>query len=165
MNPRLVAMNGSKKGTTFPLAADEVTIGRESASIVSLNHPSVSRRHCVIQRIDDQYNIRDLDSVNGTFVNGIPVKEQTLAHADQLRIGSIALIFLVGEGEDTTSGHLVRFDDSHLFTQSTKRLRPEELLHQTEQALLQPAEHERAARDLAVLLKIGSRINRLRHTE
>jgi Nif-specific regulatory protein len=125
----------------------------------------VSRRHCLIKREGDQFKICDLDSYNGTFVNSIPIKEQTLQHGDQLRIGSIALLFLIGEGEDVTSDHSVRLDDSNVVTQSARKVRPETLLHQTEQALLQPAEHERIARDLGALLKIGSRINRLRHTE
>src|SRR5713226_476674 len=142
MNPRLVAINGSKKGTTFALIADEVSIGRESASVVSLNHRSVSRKHCLIRRDGEEFKIQDLDSYNGTFVNGIPVKEQTLAHADQLRIGSIALVFLISEGEETTSGNLIRWDDSNPVMEATTQIRPETLLHQTEQALLQPAEHE-----------------------
>ena len=81
MNPRLIAINGSLKGSTFPLDEDQITIGRESASGVSLAHGSVSRRHCLITRSGDDYVIHDLDSFNGTFVNGVPVKEQTLVHA------------------------------------------------------------------------------------
>jgi transcriptional regulator with GAF, ATPase, and Fis domain len=164
MNPRLVAINGPKKGTTFPLTCDEVTMGRESANVISLNHPSVSRRHCMIRRQGDEFKIRDLDSFNGTFVNGIPVKGQALSHSDQLRLGSIELIFLTEEGEETTSGHLVRLDDSNPVTRSSRQLRPETLLHQTEQTYVHLLEHERTERHLGVLLKIATRINRLRHT-
>ncbi len=165
MNPRLVAVNGSKKGATFPLASEEITIGRESASSISLNHASVSRRHCLIRREHDDFKILDLDSYNGTFVNGIPVKEQTLIHADQLRIGSIELLFLTEEGEQTTSGHLVRWDDSDPLTQSAKQLLTETLLHPTEQILVTDPAHERMARDLGVVLRIATRINQLRHTQ
>ncbi|HEX7722248.1 MAG TPA: sigma 54-interacting transcriptional regulator [Pyrinomonadaceae bacterium] len=165
MNPRLVAVNGSKKGATFPLPSEEITIGRESASSISLNHASVSRRHCLIRREHDDFKIFDLDSYNGTFVNGIPVKEQTLIHADQLRIGSIELLFLTEEGEQTTSGHLVRWDDSDPLTQSAKQLLPETLLHPTEQILITDPAHERMARDLGVVLRIATRINQLRHTQ
>src|SRR5437762_4352249 len=165
MNPRLVAVNGSKKGATFPLASEEITIGRESASSISLNHASVSRRHCLIRREHDDFKILDLDSYNGTFVNGIPVKEQTLVHADQLRIGSIELLFLTEEGEQTTSGHLVRWDDSDPLTQSAKHLLTETLLHPTEQILVTDPAHERMARDLGVVLRIATRINQLRHTQ
>jgi len=164
LNPRLVAINGSKKGTTFPLTADQITIGRESTSVVSLNHASVSRRHCVIEREGDNFKIRDLGSSNGTFVNGQPVNDKTLNHADQVRIGSIALLFLIEETDDTTSDHLVRFDDSQPINESAKQLRPEALLHQTE-VVVDLSQHERLTRDLGVLVKIGTRISRLRRTQ
>lgn len=165
MNPRLIAINGSLKGSTFALNEDQISIGRDSASDVSLSHSSVSRRHCLIKRNGTEFLICDLDSYNGTFVNGVPVKEQTLVHADQIKIGSIALLFLLGESEEPGSGSLVQLDDSNLVSQSTRQVHPETLLHQTEQVLLPSAEHERVARDLGALLKIGSRINLLRHTK
>jgi len=84
MNPRLIAINGTLKGSTFPLNVDQVSIGRESASSISLSHNSVSRRHCLIERKGSEFVIRDLASFNGTFVNGVPVREQTLVHADQI---------------------------------------------------------------------------------
>ncbi len=165
MNPRLVAVNGTRKGATFPLSVEDTTIGRESASSVWLNHASVSRRHCIIRHENDGFTLYDLDSYNGTFVNGMPVKEQVLAHADQLRVGNVELLFLVEEGEDANSGQLVRWDDSNPLTESAKELRPETLLHNTEQSLIAVPEPERMARDFGVLLRIASRINRLRHTQ
>src|SRR5437870_7120552 len=165
MNPRIVAVNGSRKEATVSLTSEEITIGRESASTVCLNHASVSRRHCLIRREHDDFKIFDLDSYNGTFVNGIPVKEQILAHADQVRIGSIELLFLTEEGEQTTSGHQVRWDNSNPLTQSAKQLLPETLLHQTEQVTVSNPAHERMARDLGVVLRIATRINQLCHTQ
>ena len=114
MNPRLIAINGSSKGSTFPLDEDEISIGRESVSSIPLSHSSVSRRHCLIKRNGDEFVISDLDSFNGTFVNGVPVKEQTLEHADQIKIGSMALLFLTGENEDLSPSNLVELDDSDL---------------------------------------------------
>ena len=163
MNPKLVVINGALKGTSFSLNVDEVSIGRESANVVSLMHASVSRRHCVIKREGDEFRILDLESYNGTFVNGIPIKDQKLAHSDQIRIGSIAVLFLLSEEDDLTVASLVRLDDSNVITQSTKQVSAAALLHPTEQAWLQPRENERVARHLAALLKIGSRINLLRH--
>ncbi len=165
MDPKILIINGSKKGTTFPLMADETTIGRESANTISLQLPSVSRRHCVIRREGDEFKIRDLDSANGTFVNGIPVKEQTLSHSDQLRLGNIELVFLLEDREETTSGHLVQLDDSNPVNESIKQLRPETLLPETERTLVHVPEHERTQRHFGVLLKIATRINRLRHTQ
>src|SRR5258706_12306601 len=164
MNPRLVAINGSLKGSTFPLKEDQISIGRESASSISLSHSSVSRRHCLIERNASDFVIRDLDSFNGRCVNGVPVKEQTLMHADQIKVGSIALLFLTEDSEHLSSDRLVHLDDWNLITQSTRQVSPGVLLRQTEQAL-QKAEHERVARDLGALCKIGSRINLLRHTK
>src|SRR5256886_6821616 len=165
MNPRIVAVNGSRKGATFSLTGEEITVGRESASTVCLNHASVSRRHCLIRRERDDFKIFDLDSYNGTFINGIPVKEQILAHADQLRIGSIELLFLTEDGEQTASRHLVLWDDSDPLTQSAKQLLTDTLLHPTEQILVMDPAHERMARDLGVVLRIATRINQLRHTQ
>src|SRR5437016_14488265 len=111
MNPRLVAINGSLKGSTFPLGEDQISIGRESASSISLSHSSVSRRHCLIERTGSDFVIRDLDSFNGTFVNGVPVKEQTLMHADQIKVGSIALLVLTEDSERLSSASLVHLGD------------------------------------------------------
>jgi len=165
MNPRLVAINGTKKGLTFPLSADETTIGRESGNVIALPLPSVSRRHCVIQRNDDEFTIRDLDSANGTFVNGIPVKEQSLSHSDQIRLGSIELLFLIEDSEEITSVNLVQLDDSNPVNESLKALRPETLLPDTGRTLVRGPEHERTQRHFGVLLKVATRINRLRHTQ
>ena len=150
---------------TFQLPLEETTIGRESASVVWLNHASVSRRHCVIRRDDGDFKLVDLDSYNGTFVNGIPIKEQLLSHADQVRIGKIELLFLIDESDEITSGQLIRWDDTNPLTESAKQLRPDVLLNKTEQAIIAAPETERMARDLGVVLRIAQRINRLRHTQ
>src|SRR3712207_7617531 len=50
-----------------------------------LNNPSVSRAHCLLKHEGGRFTVLDLDSFNGTFVNGVPVKEQALAHGDQDR--------------------------------------------------------------------------------
>jgi Nif-specific regulatory protein len=162
MNPRLIAINGIPKGGTFPLEVDPVSIGRESANVVCLSHSSVSRRHCLIKQSGDEFVICDLESYNGTFVNGVPVKEQALVHGDQIKIGSISLLFLVGESEDPGLISLVMLDDSRVATQCVRQVSPETLRHQTEEAL-HSTEHERVSRDLSALLKIGSRINLLRN--
>ncbi len=165
MDPRILIINGLKKGTTFPLTLHETTIGRESANVIALPFSSVSRRHCVIRREGDEFKIGDRDSANGTFVNGIPVKEQTLSHSDQLRLGSIELLFLLEEREETTSGRLVQLDDSNPVNESLRQLRPETLLPETERTLAQAPEHERTQKHFGVLLKVATRINRLRHTQ
>src|SRR6266446_2319684 len=109
MHPSLIAISGSLKGTIFTLTEDEVSVGREASNTVCLNDLSVSRRHCLIrsetETVDSDgqfdptanqqsaFKVIDLESFNGTFVNGIPVKEQLLAHGDQVAVGDVVLLF------------------------------------------------------------------------
>lgn len=166
MEPRLIAINGATKGTTFPLDSDEISIGRESANRVSLNHSSISRRHCIISRADQDFTVRDLGSFNGTFVNEIPVTEQKLSPGDRLRVGNIQLLFVTEPTEiDGLSSGSVRLSDADLLTDSSREVPAGSLLQQTEQNVVQFAQHERVARDLAALLKIATQINRLCHTK
>src|SRR5215471_13011509 len=118
MNPRLIAISGSRKGTVFTLTEPETSIGREITNAICLNEPSVSRRHSLIQlgsgEMDSRYaepqtvqsqplkepegqsplfRVLDLDSYNGTFVNGVPIKEQLLQDGDQISVGDSVLLF------------------------------------------------------------------------
>src|SRR5436305_12848474 len=152
MNPRLIAISGSLKGTIFNLADSEVSLGRDGANSICLNELSVSRRHSVIKResrdeiagptINESdsaqvaapngaaslFTITDLDSFNGTFVNGIPVKEKELAHGDQIALGDVILLFLIDESEPATKT-LIASGEDNLITRSTIRLRREDALY------------------------------------
>ena len=124
MTPRLIAISGSLKGTTFALAQGETSIGRDLSNTVSLNDPSVSRRHCLITNNGNGngFHIVDLESYNGTFVNGLPVAEQSLTHGDQIALGDIRFIFLTHEDAVTTA---IRLQDDDLVSRSTIRLERE----------------------------------------
>ncbi len=97
MIPKLVALTGPFKGSVIPLFADETSIGRAETNAVCIEDPSVSRRHCLIKREDGRYKIEDLVTLNSTFVNGLPVTERRLEHADEIRIGDSAFLFLQEE--------------------------------------------------------------------
>jgi len=186
MNPRLIAISGSLKGTIFTLAQDEVLIGREPANAICLNERSVSRRHCLIKREPTQpssattapaldgkelsadidqtegahrFVISDLESYNGTFVNGLPVKEQPLAHGDQIAVGDVILLFLVHEAE-AIAQTAIQSEEGKLITRSTVRLRVEDAIYLRPDKVLEalPAT-TRVARDLNALLKISATIN------
>lgn len=166
MNPKLIVIAGSLKGTIFALTEEEVSIGREASNLVSLGDLSVSRRHCLIKGEAGQYKIVDLGSYNGTFVNGVPVNEQTLAHGDQIAVGDILLLFILHEPETDTTPTLVQLDEGDLITRSTIRLQREEALYLRPEkvlAVLPPA--ARIARDLSALLKISTTINSLQGLE
>lgn len=76
---------------TRMLQGEHITIGRDPASTLPLNHNTVSRRHAEITCVDGRYLLRDLDSRNGTFVNDQrlePRQAHTLRPRDQVRIGT-----------------------------------------------------------------------------
>ena len=187
MGPKLIAISGSLKGAIFALVEGEVVIGRELSNAVSLDEPSVSRRHCVIKRevtlrrdkadeseshsgnvaggtdhADDEtvrFTILDLESYNGTFVNGLPIGEQLLAHGDQIAVGDVVLLFLLHETEAGTKATLPT-DEDKLITRSTVRLRAEDALYlRPEKVLAELPATARVARDLNALLKISTTIN------
>jgi len=79
---------------TFFIEGDVVRIGRTAGIEILLDHHGISREHAVISRDETGYSITDLDSRNGTFVNGRPLKEKTrLADGDLLRFCDLELIF------------------------------------------------------------------------
>jgi len=177
MNPRLIVISGELKGTIFALTDDETSVGRDASNSICLNELSVSRRHCVIKRgpeitsendvrpADFEFSIVDLESYNGTFVGGIPVKEQILADGDQVLIGDVLTVFLLSEGEGTANT-VVKAAESNLITRSTVRLRPEDAVYVRPDSLpadLPAAEH--VARDLGALLKISSAVNSIRQLD
>jgi len=73
-----------------------IRIGNASTAQIRLEHPSVSRVHCVIE-VGSELQIMDLGSASGTFVNAAPITRTTLNPGDQLRIGDYVLDVLPDE--------------------------------------------------------------------
>src|SRR5580704_5526387 len=95
----LLAVAGPIKGTVFQLVADEVTIGRQATSELCVGDLSVSRQHCVIEPGREGFQIRDLGSNNGTFVNGRRVDQCILAYGDKIRVGDTVFHFAEADNE------------------------------------------------------------------
>jgi pSer/pThr/pTyr-binding forkhead associated (FHA) protein len=76
--------------------SDSATIGRLPECDVTLDDPSVSRRHARIQRKGSGWAVEDLGSTNGLKVNGTKVSESDLVDGDRLVLGSVQLLFSVG---------------------------------------------------------------------
>ena len=91
--PRLVAQSPEFSGQVFPLEGEELTVGRLSDNTIQLQHASVSGHHGVLQLRDLDYLIKDLDSTNGTRVNGERIVEHKLRRNDMLRLGNIELLY------------------------------------------------------------------------
>jgi Nif-specific regulatory protein len=130
-----------------------LTLGRDPANGLPISDPSVSRKHCVISRQDDRFRVRDLDSRNGTQVNGESVKDRWLTHGDQLTIGDSVFLFLTEE--DTKKSDRVEFEENQL-THATAQIRPQDVLYlQPDRILSQLPATSRLARNLNALLKIS----------
>ncbi|MFF2272593.1 FHA domain-containing protein [Agromyces sp. NPDC058136] len=74
---RLVITNGAKSGVEFPLGRDEITIGRSSDSAIIIRDDFTSTHHARLMLWNDRWMIQDLDSTNGTFLNGSRVTVPT----------------------------------------------------------------------------------------
>lgn len=85
----------------FTLDRDETVIGRASDNAITIEDPAASSRHCVILRKGNRYTLRDLNSTNGSYLNGAPVTEVPLAPGDVLTVGSVRMML---EGDDIDTG-------------------------------------------------------------
>jgi pSer/pThr/pTyr-binding forkhead associated (FHA) protein len=92
---RLIVRRGPQPNQTFDLDKDVVTLGRDITNDIVINDPEVSRHHLRFARGADGYNMEDLGSTNGTFVNG-----QRMTGVRPLNRGD-----MVGLGETVTLGY------------------------------------------------------------
>ena len=92
--PVLVALGGELLATPIPLERPEVTLGRALDAHVRINDQKASRLHaCISTEVDPHsgttvFKVKDLNSTNGTMVNGRPVSEAVLNHGDKILVGN-----------------------------------------------------------------------------
>jgi rubredoxin len=91
----IVRAGGGRTGETFSPRGDRTTIGRSPDCGVFLDDVTVSRRHAALVRRDNRWQIEDLGSLNGTFVNRRRVDSTSLEDGDEIQIGKYRLTFLV----------------------------------------------------------------------
>ena len=89
MDSRVVVVSGPSKGTVVRLAGAQLSVGRDSGNDLCLHDRAVSRHHFTISETDAAFHLIDLESHNGTFVNGIPVRRKLLGHGDTIRAGHL----------------------------------------------------------------------------
>jgi pSer/pThr/pTyr-binding forkhead associated (FHA) protein len=89
----LIVQRGANAGARFLLNTDVVTAGRHQDSDIFLDDISVSRRHATFTRTPDGVAVKDLGSLNGTYVNRDLVDECVLRHGDEVQIGKFRLVF------------------------------------------------------------------------
>jgi hypothetical protein len=89
----LVVKRGSNAGSRYVLGPVRTTVGRHPESDIFLDDVTVSRRHAEISRSGDHYAVRDVGSLNGTYVNRERIEDGFLHHGDELQIGKFRLVF------------------------------------------------------------------------
>ena len=80
-------------GRTHDLKVDKTTIGRVEDNLFQIAEPSVSSHHCEVLLRGSEVIVRDLNSTNGTRVNGLRIVETKLQNGDQVRVGSVEIRF------------------------------------------------------------------------
>lgn len=90
---KLEFVAGPQVGQVVPLGDDVTTLGSDAGNTVVLADPAVSRKHVGIRRVGDRYELADLGSTNGVYVNGHRMAKKFLAAGDIFRIGNTEMVF------------------------------------------------------------------------
>ena len=82
------------------ITKDKTTLGRRPYNDIVIDNLAVSGEHAVLQMVGSDVFIEDLNSTNGTYINGKAVKKQLLAHNDTVEVGKYKIKFMVEDGTD-----------------------------------------------------------------
>lgn len=96
----LLVRRGPKAGSRYVLSKPVTTLGRHPDSEVFLDDITVSRRHAEIHRTGDGYELRDVGSLNGTYLNRERVEHASLHDGDLVQVGKFKLMFVVTGDEE-----------------------------------------------------------------
>ena len=90
---RLEFILGPMANQVLNLSEEVTTIGSVAGVTVVLADPAVSRKHAAIRKVDSNYELADLGSTNGVYVNGHKVPKKTLEPGDIIRVGNTEAVF------------------------------------------------------------------------
>jgi pSer/pThr/pTyr-binding forkhead associated (FHA) protein len=100
----LVVRRGPNAGSRFLLDSDLTTAGRHPESDIFLDDVTVSRRHAEFYRQGESFTVRDVGSLNGTYVNRERIEESGLKGGDEVQVGKFRLVFLTHPPRDGVDG-------------------------------------------------------------
>ena len=100
----LVVKRGPNAGSRFLLDSDLTTAGRHPESDIFLDDVTVSRRHAEFYRTPRGFTVRDVGSLNGTYVNRERIEEASLTDGDEVQVGKFRLMFLAGRRSQADRG-------------------------------------------------------------
>lgn len=113
----LIRMDDNEESNCWEIMNDITVIGRDSSNTLIMQDPTVSRHHCQVEKTGSKYTVTDLDSQNGTFVNGKRIIEAGLRHGDEMLIGKFTVRFIdeegSGQGETDSKRMLLKEEERH----------------------------------------------------
>lgn len=98
----------AQKLSEIELNQPVIKLGRSPANTIHLQHPTVSAFHAEIHKQNGNFELLDLDSSNGTFVNGVRVKQKVLQQRDRISLGAMHFVFNGQQFEQQADGTRVR---------------------------------------------------------
>jgi len=101
IGPRLVCTTASGESKIYPLNKSKLVIGRSVEADLCLLDPLVSRKHCVIEKHDNRFIVRNVSTTNPLLLNDKAIAEKRLYTGDQLKIGSATLAYISDRPEDS----------------------------------------------------------------
>ena len=96
----LVVKRCPNEGSRFLLDKDVTTAGRHPESDIFLDDVTVSRRHAEFRREGSRFTVRDVGSLNGTYLNRERIDQTDLSGGDEVQIGKFRLVFFAGPRSD-----------------------------------------------------------------
>jgi pSer/pThr/pTyr-binding forkhead associated (FHA) protein len=93
----LIALSGPSVSSRFLLDSESVKIGRDLNNEICFDDITVSRSHALIEKSEAGYTIKDLGSLNGTYLNAVAIKNSSLVAGDEIQIGKYHLTLFIGE--------------------------------------------------------------------
>jgi len=99
----LVVRRGPNAGSTYVLESDTTRLGRHPESEIFLDDVTVSRRHAVIHRQPEGYEISDAGSLNGTYLDHERVDRAALADMQEIQVGRFVLTFVLGGAQERSA--------------------------------------------------------------
>lgn len=107
----LTGMSADVKGRVFQLDQEVTTLGRSKDNTIIIENPTVSGHHCSVTREGNAYILRDLESTNGTRLNGKEITEARLRPKDLIQVGSVEFLF---DGEEVEAVETHSFAEAHV---------------------------------------------------
>ncbi len=92
---KLVVTKGAARGEVYELGSPEVLIGRDSRADIQIADKAISREHAVLLWENDELTIEDLQSTNGTKLNGKPLRSSAVQNGDEIEVGETVFLVVI----------------------------------------------------------------------